>query len=107
MSSTPLSFSPPPPPTIICTTFRDNPCTYEDGVFYAGLGESLGLTEFDATSVNWAKPVFWGNGDNCSMDNQDGCLIPLGAGCKLPNMPYHRLTMTSTCYACNNSLAEQ
>mmetsp|Transcript_41469 Transcript_41469/g.91099 ORF Transcript_41469/g.91099 Transcript_41469/m.91099 type:complete len:740 (-) Transcript_41469:194-2413(-) len=80
MSSTPLSFSPPPPPTIICTTFRDNPCTYEDGVFYAGLGESLGLTEFDATSVNWAKPVFWGNGDNCSMDNQDGCLIPLGAG---------------------------
>ena len=48
---------------------------------WAALGAKLGFTDFDPTSVDWDKPVPWGNDPaNCNMQNDKGCLMPLYAG---------------------------
>ena len=48
---------------------------------YATLADQLGLTDFNPLTVDWEKPVPWGNNASiCNMDTSDGCLMPLGAG---------------------------
>merc|ERR1719440_1953733 len=48
---------------------------------YATLADQLGLTDFNPLTVDWEKPVAWGNTASiCNMDTSDGCLMPLGAG---------------------------
>ena len=56
-----------------------NGASAEDCDHWFHLGQRLGLTDFNPTTVNWNKPVEWA-GSNCSMSDSSGCLISLGLG---------------------------
>ena len=57
----------------------------ENAEYILVLQESLGLTDFNPLTVDWTKPVAWGNDpskcDAVHLDGEDsGCLMPRGAG---------------------------
>ena len=52
--------------------------------YYESLRASLRLTDFNPLTVDWTKPVPWGNDpatcDSENMSEDKGCMMPLGVG---------------------------
>jgi hypothetical protein len=57
---------------------------WQHAAYYEGLRDSLRLTDFNPLTVDWTKPVEWGNDpDTCNsedMSEDKGCMMPLGVG---------------------------
>jgi SSS family transporter len=61
-----------------CLNFKTNPCSMEDYTLWKQMGIDLGFTDFDPTTVNWKVPVSWRGEGGCTLENQNGCILPIG-----------------------------
>ena len=61
----------------ICTDFATNPCSVEDLTYWRAIGARLAFTDFDPGTVNWKVPVPWRGEGGCTLDDQNGCILPI------------------------------
>jgi SSS family transporter len=63
-----------------CDNFATDPCTAAEAAAHTLAGKTMGFTDFDPGTVNWAIQSKWRSAGACNESEDSGCLIPAAAG---------------------------